>query len=75
MKVFKKKKKQLDKHSPLPNKMIQSRHWLSIFQVLRQSPLLSSDGPGKLLGKRLVLSELDEQRLVEKVLDVLVVVE
>lgn len=72
MKVF---KKRLNEYSPLLDKMIQSRHWLSIFQVLRQPPFLSSDGPSKLFGKCLVLSELDKQRLVEKILDVLVIVE
>lgn len=60
--------------SPLLDEMVQPSDRLCIFQVLRQTPLLPSERTRELLRKRLVLTELDEQRLVQEVLDVLVVV-
>jgi len=61
-------------HSPLFDKMVQPRNRLGVLEILRQTPFLPSDCSRKLLGETLVFSELDKQRLVEEVLDVLVVV-
>ena len=60
---------------PLLDQVVQPRDRLSILQVLCQAPLSSSKRSRKLLRKSLVLPELDQQRLVQEVLDVLVVVE
>lgn len=55
--------------------MVETRDGLARLEVLGETPLATADGARKLLRERLVLAELDEQRLVEEVLDVLVVVE
>ena len=59
----------------LSNNVVETGDGLVLLEVLGESPLATADGAGKLLGESLVLTELDEERLVKKVLDVLVVVE
>jgi hypothetical protein len=61
-------------HSPLLDEMVQPRDGLRILEVLGERPLSPAQRPRELLRKRLVLPELDEQRLVQEVLHVLVVV-
>lgn len=55
--------------------MVQPRDGLRILEVLGEGPLSSAQRPRQLLRERLVLPELDEQRLVQEVLHVLMVVE
>lgn len=55
--------------------MVKTRNGLAGLEVLGETPLSTTNGTSKLLGKGLVLAELYEEGLVEEVLDVLVVVE
>ena len=54
--------------------MVKSGNRLGLFQVLRQTPFLPAHRSSQLLRKCLVLSELDKQWLMQKVLDIFVVV-
>lgn len=65
----------LDRSSPFLDKMIQPRDRLRVLQVLRQRPFSPSESSCELLRESLVFSELDEERLVQEVLDILVIVE
>ncbi len=55
--------------------MIQSSYRLGVLEIFRKRPLSPSKCSRKLLGKRLVLSELDQEGFVQEVLYILVVVE
>jgi hypothetical protein len=61
--------------APLLDDMINPVDRLGFVQVLRESPFASSNRPRQLLRKRLVLPQLAQHRLVEKVLYILGVIE
>jgi hypothetical protein len=59
----------------LLDNVVEARDGLGLLEVLSQPPLATADRARELLRERLVLAELDQERLVEQVLDVLMVVE